>query len=67
MSVWTANTLVVSYMFIYSGLHSQVQGTIFHPRLEIWKLWVWYQLIDAGVSAEVTETILNPNIDPKKP
>ena len=26
---------------IRTDLHSQAQGTIIHPRLDLWKLWVW--------------------------
>ncbi len=32
------------------------QAVVFHPRLELWKLWVW--LIASGLSTEVVETIL---------
>ncbi len=44
-------------------LLSQAGGTIFHPRPELWKLWVWplpdgAHFIATGLSTEVVETIL---------
>ncbi|KAL0181298.1 hypothetical protein M9458_023704, partial [Cirrhinus mrigala] len=41
-------------MVLGPDLLSQAGGTILHPRLELWKLW----LIASGLSTEVVETIL---------